>query len=98
MLLADGNIGIGGDPVRLLRRTRRLVHSDGRVVTDLAPPGGPISVRILRLEVAGRMSRPFRWAIVPADQIALLAEAAALRVLELTEHEGRWFAQLVHDA
>ena len=28
-LLADGNVGIGGDPVALLRRTRELVHGHG---------------------------------------------------------------------
>ena len=39
-LLADGNIGIGGNPVRLLRRLNRLVRVGGRVIADLAPPGG----------------------------------------------------------
>jgi SAM-dependent methyltransferase len=97
-LLADGNIGIGGDPVRLLRRVNQLLSVGGRVVADVAPPGGHISIEILRLEVAGTLSRPFRWAVVPADQVALLAEAAALRVLELVQHDGRWFAQLVRDA
>ncbi|HWU22038.1 MAG TPA: methyltransferase domain-containing protein, partial [Nocardioides sp.] len=31
-LLADGNIGIGGDPAALLTRARRLLHPGGRVV------------------------------------------------------------------
>ena len=34
--------------------------------------------------MAGRRSRAFPWALVPADQIELLAEAASLRVLEVT--------------
>ena len=29
VLLADGNIGIGGDPVRLLRRAAELIRHDG---------------------------------------------------------------------
>ena len=40
-LLADGNIGIGGDPVRLLRRVHDVIARDGRVVVDLAEPGRP---------------------------------------------------------
>ena len=39
VLLADGNLGIGGDPVRLLRRIAQLLALGGRVVADLAPPG-----------------------------------------------------------
>ena len=38
-LLADGNVGIGGDPVALLLRAGELVAADGRVVVELAPPG-----------------------------------------------------------
>jgi SAM-dependent methyltransferase len=96
-LLADGNIGIGGDPVRLLRRVREVIAADGRVVIDLAEPGGPIRVHRIGLEVDGRRSWAFPWALVPADQIELLAEAASLRVLELTDHCGRWFAALSKD-
>ena len=35
VLLADGNLGIGGDPVRLLRRMAQLLAPGGRVVADL---------------------------------------------------------------
>ena len=52
ILLVDGNIGIGGDPVRLLRRARPagagLVHPPG-------PTGaGPGSQRLVRLGRGGR--------------------------------------------
>lgn len=93
-LLADGNIGIGGDPVRLLQRTARLLRADGRIVVDLSPPGGDVRVHRISLEVSGARSRRFPWAIVPADRLACLAEAAALRVSEVVEHDGRWFAAL----
>ena len=39
VLLADGNIGIGGSPVNLLRRAAELLDLTGRVVCDLAAPG-----------------------------------------------------------
>ncbi len=97
-LLADGNIGIGGNPVRLLRRVSDLLQPSGRVVVDLAEPGGPVRVHRISLEVGGVSSRPFPWAVVPADQLELLADASALRILELVNHHGRWFAHLEKEA
>ena len=38
-LLADGNIGIGGHPERLLRRLGRIVRPGGRVVVELDAAG-----------------------------------------------------------
>ena len=35
VLLLDGNIGIGGDPIRLLRRLRELLADDGTAVVEL---------------------------------------------------------------
>ena len=34
VLLADGNIGIGGDPLRLLRRAARLLRPGGTVLVE----------------------------------------------------------------
>ena len=50
-LLADGNVGIGGDPVALLRRLRRLLLPGGRVVVEVAPPGvtHPVGARDARV-------------------------------------------------
>ncbi len=93
-LLADGNIGIGGDPLRLLRRLGDVLASGGRIVTDISAPGGPIRVHRIGLEVAGRHTRRFPWAVVPADRLEELAEQSSLRILEVVNHEGRWFATL----
>ena len=41
MLLADGNVGIGGDPLALLAGPGSWSRADGRVVVDLAGPGVP---------------------------------------------------------
>ncbi|MBA8958099.1 SAM-dependent methyltransferase [Rhodococcus percolatus] len=38
VLLADGNIGIGGEPVRILRRARELLQTHGIVITEVDPP------------------------------------------------------------
>lgn len=96
VLLADGNIGIGGDPVRLLRRVRRLLAPDGRVVVDLAPSGAGLMVGTIRLRAGARTSPSFPWAVVGVDALADLAGTAGLSVAEVHEYDSRWFAVLVH--
>lgn len=94
VLLADGNLGIGGDPLALLRRVAVLLAAGGRVVVDTAAPGGPATTRVLRLRVGGRVSAPFAWAEVPLDALAGLAEEAGLALLTQHRHADRWFAVL----
>lgn len=93
-LLADGNIGIGGDPVLLLRRARGLVVVGGVIVVDVAPPGAGLRLHTLHLRAGARRSRPFPWAVVGADAIGTVATAAGLDLDGLHEHHGRWFAVL----
>lgn len=93
-LLADGNVGIGGDPVALLRRVRDLLDPRGRVVVELAGPGIEGRVVWARLEGAGAVSRPFRWAVVSIDDIDDVATLAGLDVVHRTEFAGRWCAVL----
>jgi SAM-dependent methyltransferase len=78
-LLADGNIGIGGDPVALLVRVRELLATNGRVVVELAAPGTGIRTRHVRLETDLGRSDPFPWTQVGTDAIAAVAAAAGLR-------------------
>jgi SAM-dependent methyltransferase len=95
VLLADGNIGIDGDPERLLRRCRDLAAPDGRILVELDPPGTPAWAGEVRVATGGGpASTPFRWAYVGADDLAALARAAGLRVLERWTEDGRWFADL----
>jgi len=93
-LLADGNVGIGGDPLKLISRARQLLDPRGRIVVELAPPGVPSSTSWASLECGGSRSRPFRWSVVGVDDIAALATEAALSVLVLESHADRWFGVL----
>jgi SAM-dependent methyltransferase len=93
-LLADGNIGIGGDPVRLLGRVGQLLSDTGRVVVDVEPPGAGVTTRRLRIECRGRHSEEFPWTWVGADAVAGLATEAGFVRSAVHEHEGRWFAVL----
>ncbi len=90
VLLADGNVGIGGDPVPLLRRVRELLSPSGRVVVEVAAPGVPARTSWASIEAAGLRSRPFRWSVVGLDDIGQLAAHAGLRVSESALHGERW--------
>jgi SAM-dependent methyltransferase len=93
-LLADGNIGIGGDPVRLLDRIRAVLAPAGRIVADLAADGVGLRHTSLTIRTERQHSRPFPWAEVGADAIGVVAVAAGLAVAEVHEYAGRWFAVL----
>ncbi len=94
VLLADGNIGIGGEPGALLRRSAELLAAGGRVVVDLACPGTGLQLHDAQLVTADTTSRVFPWAQVGPEAIEWLAATARLRPLRVGEHRGRWFAVL----
>lgn len=96
-LLADGNIGIGGDPVALLSRARELIAPDGRVVVELEPPGIGVRTRHVSLETQLGRSRPFPWTQVGADAIGVVAEAAGLWVRQELRVDDRYAAVLEVD-
>lgn len=96
-LLLDGNIGIGGDPARLLRRIRGLLAADGRTLVELAPPHAPTRATRIRLETARRRSDWFAWAEVSALDAAPVADAAGLAIARCWSEGGRWFALLRSD-
>jgi SAM-dependent methyltransferase len=93
-LLLDGNIGIGGDPLALLRRTRDLLGRGGGALVELDPPGAGTRRLRVRLEAPGAVSEWFAWARVGADGIGPLARAAGLLPAATLVAGGRWFADL----
>jgi SAM-dependent methyltransferase len=94
VLLADGNIGIGGDPQRLLRRCADLVHRRGAVLVEIEAPGvGSWQAEVV-LRQGDRSSAAFPWAGVGADDVADLARRSTLRVRRLWTEADRWFAHL----
>ena len=94
VLLADGNIGIGGDPVALLTRCRDLLAPDGRVLAELDRPGTGLRAARVRLERGVERGSWFPWAHVGVDAVAGPAAAAGLEVTATWELDGRWFAAL----
>jgi SAM-dependent methyltransferase len=98
VLLVDGNIGIGGDPVALLSRCRDLLAPDGRVLAELDHPGTGLRAARVRLERGVERGSWFPWAHVGVDAVAGPAAAAGLEVTATWEQDGRWFAALAAGA
>ena len=93
VLLADGNVGIGGNPVRLLRRAGELLGSGGTVLLEVEPPGS--GLRRDRVRVSGSRAGWFAWAWLGADAVELAAQHAGLHTRWVRPHGARWFAELV---
>lgn len=97
VLLLDGNVGIGGDPVRLLRRCRQLAAPGATIVAEVEAPGQHTQRCRARLIRGHGRSAWFRWAVVGVDALAGLSAGAGLEVANLHHGAGeqRWFAHLV---
>jgi SAM-dependent methyltransferase len=95
VLLADGNIGIGGDPRVLLRRVATLIGPAGRAIVEL---DAFTHTEWIRLRDERQASDWFRWAHVGADTIGEYAGAAGLGVAGTWTAASRWFAELTPPA
>jgi SAM-dependent methyltransferase len=94
LLLADGNIGIGGDPVMLLRRCAELLAPAGTLLAECDPPGAGLWCGESWLRYDSGDSAPFRWARVGADQLTRLVATLPLRPTGGFHRAGRWFVEL----
>ncbi len=91
-LLLDGNLGIGADPVQLLRRVRELLAPDGRILVEVEPPGHDADLGLVRFEIANTVGPWFEWTSVNADDLDDVARRADCRVEQLWHDDDRWFA------
>lgn len=94
LLLADGNIGIGGDPAGLLGRVAELLAPGGLALAELEPPGAPLLLEQVRLRCDDTLGPWFGWAYVGVDQIERLAATAGLDPALTWTEAGRWFTAL----
>jgi SAM-dependent methyltransferase len=93
VLLADGNIGIGGDPVRLLRRAVMLLRPGGTVLVETDPDPAARWSGTARVHTPNRVGPPLPWAVLGADALRKVAAAVGLRVT--AAHAGaRCFSEL----
>jgi SAM-dependent methyltransferase len=78
VLLADGNVGLGGDPRRVLVRAGELLRRGGRCVAEFDTTATGVRARWVRLESTRAVGPWFRWASVGVDSAAWLADQAGL--------------------
>ncbi len=95
ILLADGNIGIGGDVIRLLSRCAELLAPRGTVLLDLEPPGTALVAKQVRLTSGDRTSQWFRWSWLGTDALNCLTASAGLTPIALWCTGSRWQSELV---
>jgi SAM-dependent methyltransferase len=95
VVLLDGNIGIGGDPVQLLRRVRSLLSPTGRVLIETHPNASADEQLIVRFAHTGAPLGPsFPWAHIGLSALRRYAAALDFAVVETWESSGRTFAVL----
>ena len=93
--LIDGNIGIGGDPVALLRRAGEIVREGGSVIVE-ASTDDDADRRFLATvtDDGGRVSARFPWAVVGRRALVVAAQDAGLELHSCWTAGGRTFCRL----
>jgi SAM-dependent methyltransferase len=94
VLLVDGNIGLGGDPLRILGRAAELLCRGGRCVAEFDTEAIGVRARWVRLESSREVGPWFRWASVGVDSAAVLAGQVGLTVTGVRLVGGRVIADL----
>jgi SAM-dependent methyltransferase len=93
VLVFDGSIGIGGDPVRLLARVALLLGPSGVVIAEVEPPGHTSTRGVAALTMADGVP-PVPWASLGWDDVADVSARAGLCVQRTASRAGRWFVWL----
>jgi hypothetical protein len=91
-VLADGNIGIGGDPFALLRRVAALLDVGGTALVEVAAPGTGLLRTPVRL--ADGDESWFPWAVLDAQSAVAVGLRAGLVPSWHGSHSDRWFVEL----
>jgi SAM-dependent methyltransferase len=92
--LIDGNIGIGGDPQRLLERARDIVRKGGSIVveTNLDPDADRVFVATVT-DADGGLSARFPWAAIGRAGLLRYARSAKLTLRGSWTDDGRTFCR-----
>jgi glycosyltransferase A (GT-A) superfamily protein (DUF2064 family)/SAM-dependent methyltransferase len=97
VLLADGNIGIGGDPLTLLRRCRAVLRPGAVALVETSPDRGhDIRTTVTLHGPWGRRSHPVPWAVLGSAAVVDLAANAGFVAVEEWHVGGRAFVMLRH--
>ena len=98
VLLADGNIGIGGRPARLLRRCAQLLAPDGRILIEAEPGEDDERLTAWLEHPDGRSGPRFPWARLGTPAVLRAAAEADLHVTGQWRHADRAFLSVTTGA
>ena len=93
-LLADGNLGIGGDPARLFGRIARLLAPGGTLLVEVEIAELDERLTVQVEDADGRLGVPFVWARLGAAAAARHAARAGFTPRERWDERGHRFVAL----
>ena len=95
VLLIDGNIGIGGNPHRLLTRVRALLNAGGRVLVESDEDAFADEATLMRFSQHGEAVGPtFPWARVGVHALLTYAATAGFALVRQWQVDGRTYVEL----
>ncbi|MEU9094167.1 methyltransferase domain-containing protein [Streptomyces sp. NPDC048428] len=99
VLLIDGNIGIGGDPPSLLRRSANLLAPGGLLIVETAPQDIDERVRVQLDDGRASASGPapaaaFPWSRLGTAALLRYARPEGLHSVDQWDTDGRAFVSL----
>ncbi|MEW1692784.1 class I SAM-dependent methyltransferase [Streptomyces sp. NPDC091265] len=99
VLLVDGNVGIGGDPHRLLHRAAALLAPGGLLIAETAPQNVDERVQVQLHDGRARADRtaadaPFPWARLGTPALLRYARPLGWQPADQWEADGRTFVSL----
>jgi SAM-dependent methyltransferase len=96
VLLIDGNIGIGGDPAAILRRTAELTAPDGSLLVEVASADVDERVEVHVEDGNGGRGESFWWARLGTRALCTAARDAGWTTSGSWQAAGRHFVHLTH--
>ena len=94
VLLADGNIGIGGQPARLLRRCAQLLAPGGRILVEAESGNVDEQLSACLEHPDGRRGPVFPWARMGTGALLRAAADAGLHITGQWRHADRAFVSV----
>jgi SAM-dependent methyltransferase len=93
VLLADGNIGIGGQPARLLHRCSQLLAPGGQILIEAEPGNIDEQLTAWLEHPDGRRGPIFAWARMGTAALLRTAAEAGLHVMGQWRHADRTYVR-----